>query len=59
MSSSGVWPCGMPEVGQKAQRSREVSSRDIELETRVLLTDGKVVLDGSAVCYTMPLPAEE
>ena len=26
-----------------------------ELETRVLLADGTVVLDGSAVCYTMPL----
>lgn len=27
-----------------------------ELLTRVLLADGSVVLDGSAVCYTMPLP---
>ena len=26
-----------------------------ELQTRVLLADGTVVLDGSAVCYTMPL----
>ena len=26
-----------------------------ELETRVLLADGTVVLEGSAVCYTMPL----
>lgn len=26
-----------------------------ELETRVLLADGTVVLDGTAVCYTMPL----
>jgi acyl dehydratase len=26
-----------------------------ELETRVLLEDGTVVLDGTAVCYTMPL----
>jgi acyl dehydratase len=26
-----------------------------ELVTRVLLADGTVVLDGSAVCYTMPL----
>jgi len=28
-----------------------------ELETRVLRDDGTVVLDGTAVCYTMPLPA--
>ena len=27
-----------------------------ELETRVLLGDGTVVLDGRAVCYTLPLP---
>jgi len=26
-----------------------------ELETRVLTDDGTVVLDGSAVCYTMPI----
>jgi acyl dehydratase len=28
-----------------------------ELLTRVVLPDGTVVLDGTAVCYTMPLPA--
>jgi acyl dehydratase len=28
-----------------------------ELETRVLLQDGTVVLDGNAVCYTMPVNA--
>ncbi|MGE5169351.1 MAG: MaoC family dehydratase [Rudaea sp.] len=27
-----------------------------ELETRVLRGDGVVVLEGSAVCYTMPIP---
>jgi Fe-S cluster assembly scaffold protein SufB len=26
-----------------------------ELETRVLLADGTVVLEGTAACYTMPL----
>ena len=26
-----------------------------ELNTRVLLTDGSVVLEGAAVCYTMPI----
>ena len=26
-----------------------------ELETRVVLSDGTVVLDGNAVCYTMPI----
>ncbi len=26
-----------------------------ELETRVMLSDGSVVLDGNAVCYTMPI----
>ena len=35
MPSSDVWPNGMPEVGQKARRSREVQSRDIELFTEI------------------------
>ena len=139
---SDVWPRGMPQVGQKARRTRAVAARDIELFTaisgdknplhydeevahatrfggivvqggvtsailnavvaedlpgpgtvflqvnwsfkapvrpgdtitgevevtkvredkpitelitRVLLTDGTIVLDGNAVCYTMPL----
>ena len=30
-----AWPSGPPEVGQKAERSREVSSRDIELFTAI------------------------
>jgi acyl dehydratase len=141
---TAVWPRGIPQVGQKAQRSRAVTTRDIELFTeisgdqnplhydeelakstrfggivvqggitsailnavvaedlpgpgtvflqvnwnfkapvrpgdtiigevevvkvredkpitelltRVMLADGSVVLDGSAVCYTMPLPS--
>jgi len=49
-----VWPNGIPEVGQKAKRSRTVTARDIELFTKVL-SDGTVVLDGTAVCYTMPI----
>jgi len=30
-----VWPNGIPAVGQKAQRSRTIASRDIELFTEV------------------------
>jgi acyl dehydratase len=30
-----------------------------ELETRVVLADGTVVLDGNAICYTMPLAGVE
>ena len=30
-----VWPNGIPEVGQKAQRSRAVTARDIELFTEI------------------------
>ena len=30
-----VWPNGMPNIGQKAKRSREVTSRDIELFTEI------------------------
>ena len=26
-----------------------------ELDTRIFLADGTVVLDGNAVCYTMPI----
>lgn len=33
--TSGVWPGGMPEVGQTATRSRRVESEDIELFTRI------------------------
>ena len=32
---SEVWPGGIPEVGQKAQRSRTVTTRDIELFTDI------------------------
>jgi acyl dehydratase len=30
-----VWPNGTPEVGQRAERTREVSARDIELFTAI------------------------
>lgn len=33
--SSEIWPGGIPEVGQIAQRSRAVTSRDIELFTEI------------------------
>lgn len=35
MNDNEVWPNGMPRVGQTAQRSRDVSSRDIELFTEI------------------------
>jgi acyl dehydratase len=35
VDSSEVWPRGIPEVGQRAERSRKVSSRDIELFTEI------------------------
>ena len=35
MNSSNVWPNGMPEQGNKAQRSREVTPHDIELFTEI------------------------
>ncbi|GEM_PF-4956971 len=39
-SPNDPWPNGKPEVGRTARRSRN---------------DGTVVLDGDAVCYTMPI----
>jgi acyl dehydratase len=33
--ASEVWPNGMPAIGQKAQRSRAVTARDIELFTEI------------------------
>lgn len=34
-ASSAVWPAGIPQVGQKARRSRPVGARDIELFTEI------------------------
>lgn len=35
MSTSETWPGGMPQVGQIARRSRQVTARDIELFTQI------------------------
>jgi acyl dehydratase len=35
MKDNKVWPHGMPRVGQTAERSRDVSGRDIELFTEI------------------------
>lgn len=35
MTISEIWPNGMPEVGQTAQRARKVTARDIELFTEI------------------------
>jgi acyl dehydratase len=35
IAKDDVWPNGMPEVGQKARRSRTVTARDIELFTEI------------------------
>jgi acyl dehydratase len=40
-------------VVQKVREDKPIT----ELSTRVVRDDGTVVLDGTAVCYTMPLPA--
>ena len=34
-SRSEIWPSGVPRVGQRAERTREVSARDIELFTAI------------------------
>jgi len=51
-----VWPNGMPSTGQPARRSRDVTSRDIELFTAIS-GDRNPLHYGTAVCYTMPLEA--
>jgi acyl dehydratase len=35
ITKSEIWPNGIPSVGQKAQRSRLVTARDIELFTEI------------------------
>ena len=34
-TGSKIWPSGPPQVGQRAERTRDVSSRDIELFTAI------------------------
>ncbi len=47
-----VWPNGMPEVGQKAQRSREVTSRDIELFSEISGDRNPIHYDEKAAAAT-------
>ncbi len=47
-----VWPNGMPEVGQKARRSREVTSRDIELFTEMSGDRNPIHYDKKAAAAT-------
>ena len=34
-SRQGAWPHGAPEVGQRAERTRTIGARDIELFTEI------------------------
>ena len=34
-TATDIWPGGMPEVGQKAERSRQIASTDIEHFTKI------------------------
>ena len=62
---SNVWPSGVPTVGQRAERTREVSAHDMELFTAIsgdrnpLHYDEELAkatpFEGTAICYTMPL----
>ena len=45
-------------TGEVEIRSVREDKPITELKTRVLLADGTVVLEGDAVCYTMPLPSK-
>jgi acyl dehydratase len=66
---SPAWPKGAPSIGDRAERTRSVTHRDVELFTEIsgdrnpLHYDEEVAkataLEGSAVCYTMALPSAE
>ncbi len=47
-----AWPNGMPEVGQKAQRSREVTAYDIELFTDISGDRNPIHYDEKAAAAT-------
>lgn len=42
-------------TGEVVVRSVRTDKPITELDTRVILSDGSVVLEGTAVCYTMPI----
>lgn len=59
-----VWPTGAPAVGQRAELTREISTRDIEMFTAISGDRNPLHYDeelangtkyGKALCYTMPL----
>jgi len=47
-----VWPNGIPKVGQKAQRSRLVTARDIELFTEISGDRNPLHYDEEIACNT-------
>ena len=47
-----IWPNGMPQVGQKAERSRNVTQRDIELFTEISGDRNPIHYDEEAVKRT-------
>ena len=50
--ASSVWPHGAPKVGQRAERTREVTSRDIELFTDISGDRNPLHYDEAAVAAT-------
>ena len=52
MTIRDVWPNGMPSVGQKAQRSRDISERDIELFTEISGDRNPLHYDEKVACET-------
>ena len=50
--AAGIWPNGMPQVGQIARRSRLVSARDIELFTEMSGDRNPLHYDAEAAAAT-------